>query len=316
MKSKIESIIAEVGSLAHFNIDGNNVHLKIDLKGKVNPLVNSVKRAIAEVVNNEGFELNITFTEQKPTAAQKPSAEPKNYNGASAIKRIIAVTSGKGGVGKSTVTAAIARMLAQKGQRVGILDADIYGPSQPKLFGIEDVKPNVTDDDMIIPPSSSEGIKVVSIGFFVSSSDALVWRGPMATSALKQLIHQSQWGELDTLVIDMPPGTGDIHLSVANELSIDAALIVTTPSELALSDVVRGVSMLKNENISVPILGVINNMAYFTPEDAPEKKYRIFGDNTHLRRVAKEYSLEIIAEVPITGVVGTPINPEVFSDIM
>ncbi len=311
MKAKIESIVAEIGQLVHFKVEDGNAHVHVELKGKVNPLVGSVKRALKEIVSSEGLELNINLIE--PQTAKKPEA--KKYNGTEGIKRVIAVTSGKGGVGKSSVAAAIARSLALRGESVGVLDADIYGPSQPKLFGLEGVAPIANDNDTIEPPISTEGIKVISIGFFVSSSDALVWRGPMATSALKQLIHQTNWGPLDTLVIDMPPGTGDIHLSIANELKITEALIVTTPSELALSDVVRGVSMLKNENIAVPILGIINNMAYFTPEDAPEKRYRIFGDDQHLREVAQSSALEILVEIPITGVVGAPIDPTIFNDI-
>ncbi len=181
---------------------------------------------------------------------------------------------------------------------------------------MEDEKPYATADDMIVPPESKEGIKVMSIGFFVSGADALVWRGPMATTALKQLIHQTQWGGIDTLVVDLPPGTGDIHLSIADQLKLSGAIIVTTPSDLALSDVVRGVSMLRNENIAVPIVGVVNNMAYFTPDDAPEKTYYIFGDGKDLQRVAIEHSLRVSAEVPITGVVGTPIDPAIFDGLI
>ncbi len=296
MKSRIANIIGQLGVVAHFSESEGKVAVSVELNGKGAPLKKSLKRAVEEVVVEYGKSPEVTFLDAKVRETQEPK-----YNGTSEVKRVLIVASGKGGVGKSTVAAQIARSLVSAGQRVGVLDADIYGPSQPKLFGVESEKPYAANNDMIIPPMSKEGIKVNSIGFFVESTDALVWRGPMATTALKQLIHQSAWGELDTLVVDLPPGTGDIHLTVAAELNIDGAIIVTTPSDLALSDVIRGVAMLKNENIAVPILGVINNMAYFSPEDNPTKKYYIFGDDTRLREVAEEHSLKIIGEVPIGG---------------
>lgn len=314
MRSKIEEIAAEIGAIGEFRQEGDKVVVRIELKAKVSPLAGSVKRAIEEVVKADGFTPVVVMVE--PTSTPKAKKPEEKHHGADSIGRIIAVASGKGGVGKSSVAAAVARSLAARGEKVGVLDADIYGPSQPKLFGMEDEKPYATADDMIVPPESKEGIKVMSIGFFVSGADALVWRGPMATTALKQLIHQTQWGGIDTLVVDLPPGTGDIHLSIADQLKLSGAIIVTTPSDLALSDVVRGVSMLRNENIAVPIVGVVNNMAYFTPDDAPEKKYYIFGDGKDLQRVAIEHSLRVIAEVPITGVVGTPIDPAIFDGLI
>ncbi len=311
MKNEIEAIVGDIGKVIAINNDGVKVAVRIELKGAVSPLATSMKHALEEYIKGKGFEPLVLLAEfKKPT---KPAA-PK-HNGAEGIGRIIAVASGKGGVGKSTVAAAIARELAARGEKVGVLDADIYGPSQPKLFGLEGAVPYATEDDMIVPPTSAEGIKISSIGFFVSREEALVWRGPMATTALKQLIHQTQWGGIDTLVVDLPPGTGDIHLSISEQLKLSGAIIVTTPSDLALADVVRGVTMLKHDNIAVPVMGLVNNMAYFTPDDAPEKRYFIFGDGKSLSAVAEEFSLPILAEVPICGVVGAPIDPAIFSSL-
>ncbi len=312
MRDKIEVIIGGEGKIAEYTQSAEGVRVEIELKNKA--LITGVRRAVEELFAMSGTNAQITVREVSKAVA-KP--EPKlKHNGAANIKRVIAVTSAKGGVGKSSVSVAIARALRAKGQSVGVLDADIYGPSQPSLLGMQGAMPEAQSDDMMIPPVSQEGIKLMSIGYFVDSNNALVWRGPMATSALKQLIHQSQWGELDTLVIDMPPGTGDIHLSLAAELKIDEAIIVTTPSDLALADVIRGVSMLRNESFGVKIMGIVNNMAYFSPADAPEKRYEIFGSSDSVQQIAEENSLEVIVQVPITGKVGDAIDPAYFSEIV
>ncbi len=315
MKEEIEEIVGDIGTVSDLISDGVTLKVNIALKEAVSPLAGSMKKVVEEFIASKGLTPKVILHEHKSTKGARVKTEAK-FNGTSDVKRVIIVASGKGGVGKSSVAAAIARSLALSGESVGVLDADIYGPSQTLLFGMEDAVPYATEEDMIVPPVSKEGIKVISIGMFVAASEALVWRGPMATSALKQLIHQTQWGGVDTLVVDLPPGTGDIHLSIADQLNIAGAVIVTTPSQLALSDVVRGVTMLGNENIAVPIIGIVSNMAYFTPEDAPDKKYYIFGERGGLDKVAEELSLRVIAEVPITGVFGAPIDPNLFSGLI
>lgn len=318
MREEIEQLSSDIGKVIEYKESQDKIFIKIELAAKVNPLAKSLKRAIDQKVISAGFEPTVILVEgSTPSSAKSKHIEPSaKFRGTEGIKRIIAVASGKGGVGKSSVAAALARALKREGLRVGVLDADIYGPSQPKLFGLENAKPITTEAHMIEPPISEEGIAVMSIGFFVDPSQALVWRGPMATSALKQLIHQTHWGELDTLVVDLPPGTGDIHLSITDNLKLTGALIVTTPSDLALSDVIRGVDMLKNENIAVPILGIINNMAYFSPEDNPEKRYYIFGTDALLKEVAQQYALNVVAQIPITTMVGAPIDPSYLKDIV
>ncbi len=216
------------------------------------------------------------------------------------IKNIIAVASGKGGVGKSTVTANLAVSLAKMGFSVGILDADIYGPSMPIMFDVENEKPLSTtvDGKSKMKPVESYGIKILSIGFFTAPSQAVIWRGPMASKALNQMIFDADWGELDFMLIDLPPGTGDIHLSIMQSLPITGAVVVSTPQAVALADAKKGVSMFLSEAINVPVLGIIENMAYFTPEELPNNKYYIFG-----KEGAKNLSLDLqvpfLGEVPI-----------------
>jgi ATP-binding protein involved in chromosome partitioning len=218
----------------------------------------------------------------------------------STVAKVIAVASGKGGVGKSTVTSNLAAALANAGYKVGVLDADIYGPSQSKMFGVEEYLPDavqVDGRDYIIPAQVGN-IKIISIAMFIRPTDALLWRGTMANSALRQLIHQTQWGELDYLLIDLPPGTGDIHLSIISELKIDGAVIVSTPQQVAVADVVRGVEMFRNPNVNIPVLGVIENMSWFTPAELPNNRYYIFG-NGGAARYAEVAGVELLAQIPI-----------------
>ena len=217
-----------------------------------------------------------------------------------AIGKVVAVASGKGGVGKSTVTSNLAAALAKMGYKVGVLDADIYGPSQAKMFGVEDYLPDavqVDGRDYIIPAEVGN-IKIISIAMFIRPTDALLWRGTMANSALRQLIHQTQWGELDFLLIDLPPGTGDIHLSIISELKISGAVIVSTPQQVAVADVVRGVEMFRNDNVNIPVLGIVENMAWFTPAELPNNKYYIFGQGG-AERYAAECGVEFLGHIPI-----------------
>ena len=216
------------------------------------------------------------------------------------IKNIIAVASGKGGVGKSTVTANLAVTLAKMGFSVGILDADIYGPSMPIMFDVESAKPiSVTvEGKSKMKPIESYEVKILSIGFFTSPSQAVIWRGPMASKALNQMIFDADWGELDFLLIDLPPGTGDIHLSIMQSLPITGAVVVSTPQAVALADAKKGVSMFMSDSINVPVLGIIENMAYFTPEELPNNKYYIFGKEG-AKNLAEDLEVSFLGEVPL-----------------
>ena len=216
------------------------------------------------------------------------------------IKNIIAVASGKGGVGKSTVTANLAVTLAKMGFSVGVLDADIYGPSMPIMFDVENEKPIsvVVDGKSKMKPVESYEVKMLSIGFFTSPSQAVIWRGPMASKALNQMIFDADWGELDFMLIDLPPGTGDIHLSIMQSLPVTGAVVVSTPQAVALADAKKGVSMFMSDAINVPVLGIIENMAYFTPEELPENKYYIFGKEG-AKNLAEDLGVPFLGEVPI-----------------
>jgi ATP-binding protein involved in chromosome partitioning len=216
------------------------------------------------------------------------------------VKNIIAIASGKGGVGKSTVAANLAVALARSGAKVGLIDADIFGPSIPKMFGEENSQPlmeSVEGRDMIIPIDKF-GVKILSIGFFGNKDNALIWRGPVASNALKQLIMQGQWGDLDYLLIDLPPGTSDIHLTIVQTLPVTGSVIVTTPQDVALADVVKGVSMFRSKSIEVPVLGIIENMSWFTPEELPDNKYYIFGKDGG-KDLARELDIPFLGQIPI-----------------
>ena len=216
------------------------------------------------------------------------------------VENIIAVSSGKGGVGKSTVSANLAIALARLGYRVGLLDCDIFGPSMTKMFGVEDVRPYLVEKDgrNLIVPVEKYGVKLLSIGFFVDAQTATLWRGGMATGALKQLIADADWGALDYLILDTPPGTSDIHLTLLQTLAITGALIVSTPQQVALADARKGIDMYGNEKVNVPILGLIENMAWFTPVELPENRYYIFGKEG-CKRLAEEMGVPLLAQIPI-----------------
>ena len=229
-------------------------------------------------------------------------------------KHIIAIHSGKGGVGKSTVTANLAVALAQAGYRVGLLDADIHGPSIPKMFRCEDARPYSVEEDgrTLIEPIEQYGVKMLSIGFFVNPENAVIWRGGMASNAIKQLIEDAHWGELDYFLIDLPPGTSDIHLTLISELQLTGAIVVTTPQPVALVDARKGVEMFRNEKVNVPILGLIENMAWFTPAELPQNKYYIFGKDGG-KALAEELNISLLGQIPLVqsiregGDQGTPI---------
>jgi ATP-binding protein involved in chromosome partitioning len=221
------------------------------------------------------------------------------------VKNIIVIASGKGGVGKSTVAANLAIALARNGLKIALVDADIYGPSIPKMFGIEDIRPEVSalgDKEMIFPVEKF-GVKIMSIGFFVAPNQSLIWRGPMAANALTQLFENTQWGEIDYMIIDFPPGTGDIQLTTVQKLNLAGAIIVTTPQEIALNDVRKAASMFVNKDINVPILGIVENMSWFTPSKHPDEKYFIFGQGGG-EKIATEYNSQLIGQIPLVMEVG------------
>ena len=303
--------VVEGGILQEVTVgEGGKVHLTLVFRRRRDPFAKSVamRSKLAIEAAAEGAEVEILIREGED------APKPRQHEGMKSVKQIIAVASGKGGVGKSTVTANIAVSLHKLGYKVGVLDADIYGPSQPKLFGVEDYEPlaeNVDGLDYILP-AESNGIKVNSIGFYIGAEDALVWRGPMATNALKQLINQTLWGELDFLLIDMPPGTGDVQISIAENLSLSGAIIVSTPQKVATADVIRGMKMFQAEGIGVPVLGIVENMAYFTPAELPDNRYYIFGKGG-ARQMAEKEGVDFLGEIPLIQAIaensdnGTPI---------
>lgn len=270
--------LIESGAVQNIQIFGDEIDINVEL---ANPSLQARKKlevSILKTLHQEVYEkakININVTVKKAPVEEPIKGEPVPD-----IDSIIAISSGKGGVGKSTVTANLAIALAQMGCKVGVLDADIYGPSIPMMFDMEGARPLSVQVDGVskMEPIENYGVKVLSIGFFTKPDQAVIWRGPMATKALKQLIFDAAWGNLDFLLIDLPPGTGDIHLSIVQSLPLDGAVVVSTPQSIALTDARKGIAMFQQENINVPILGVIENMAYFTPAELPDHKYYIFGE--------------------------------------
>lgn len=229
-------------------------------------------------------------------SVEVPEKKDSRGNAIPGIKNIIAVASGKGGVGKSTVASNLATALVKMGFKVGLLDADIYGPSVPTMFDVTNEKP-LSDNNKIIPVESY-GVKLLSLGFFAGANQAVIWRGAMASKAIHQLLHDANWGELDFLLIDLPPGTGDIHLSIVQEVPVTGSVIVSTPQHVALTDVKKGVAMFQIPEINVPVLGLIENMAYFTPKELPNNKYYIFGKKG-VKKLAESMDLPFLGEIPI-----------------
>ena len=268
------------------------------------PAMHIKKRAEADVIKtikekvSDGAKVTVNVKIEAPVKPSNPNLiKGKNIPG---IKNIIAVASGKGGVGKSTITANLAVSLSKLGYKVGILDADIYGPSIPIMFDVVKERPLSTtiDGRSKMKPVENYGIKVLSIGFFTTPEQAVIWRGPMASKALNQLIFDAAWGDLDYMLIDLPPGTGDIHLSIMQSMPITGAVVVSTPQPVALADARRGVAMFQQENIQVPVLGVIENMAYFTPEELPENKYYIFGKEG-AKNLSEDLNISFLGEIPL-----------------
>ena len=276
-------------------------------------LKSTVKAAEAAIRYHCGQDVAVEITTEFKSKP-RPEAE-KLLPG---VKNIVAVSSGKGGVGKSTVAANLAIALARLGYSVGLLDTDIFGPSVPKMFNVEDARPYAVkvDGRDLIEPIGQYGVKLLSIGFFVSPDTATLWRGGMATSALKQLIADADWGELDYFILDTPPGTSDIHLTLLQTLSITGAVIVSTPQQVALADARKGIDMYRNEKVNVPILGLVENMAWFTPAELPQNRYYIFG-REGCKRLAEEMELPLLAQIPLvqgicdSGDEGLPVATKV-----
>lgn len=312
------SDIVSMGLVEMVTADENKVGVTLSFEKSRDPFALSIKRQIVELITTADSCLtgNVVVI-IKESAPKKVEKKADKHSFTDQINKVIAIASGKGGVGKSTVTANLAVALTQMGYSVGIIDADVYGPSQPKMFGVEGYMPEGGNEDGVeyMMPAIAHGVKIMSIGFFIKRDDALVWRGPMATNALKQLIHQTKWGALDFLLIDLPPGTGDVHLTVLQELKIDGALIVSTPQQVALADVLRGIKMFEAPKIEIPILGIIENMAWFTPAELPNNRYYIFGRDG-AKKMAKELNIELLGEIPIIESVmegaekGVPITIE------
>jgi ATP-binding protein involved in chromosome partitioning len=294
---------------------GNEVMVDVTIS---NPTLQAKKKIESEIIKaiktnvDENIDVKINLKVEKPAVKENPNQirgkEIPN------IKNIIAIASGKGGVGKSTITSNTAITLAKMGFNVGVLDADVYGPSQHIMFDVEKAKPLSVQVEgrSKMQPVENYGVKLLSLGFFTNPDQAVIWRGPMASKALNQLIFDADWGELDFLLIDLPPGTGDVHLSIVQALPISGAVVVSTPQNIALADAKKGVAMFQQENINVPVLGIIENMAYFTPEELPDNKYYIFGKDG-AKNLADDINTKFLGEIPLvqsireSGDVGHPV---------
>ncbi len=291
--------IVSLNMVSDLKIEGKKVSFTIIFPNANSPFEKSIVKACEATLKalvGKDIETDIK-TAGKIAAAPIKSPEEESLKG---VKNIIAVASGKGGVGKSTVASNLAVALANKGAKVGLLDADIYGPSIPKMFNVEGERPyleKINGKDKIVPVEKY-GVKILSIAFFVRPEDAIIWRGSMATSALKQFINDTLWGELDYLLLDLPPGTGDIHLTMVQTIPVTGGVIVSTPQPVAVADAIKGISMFRNETINVPILGLIENMSWFTPEELPDNKYYIFGKDG-LKDLSAKENLPLLGQIPL-----------------
>ena len=288
--------LIELGMIENIAIDGKKVSFDLVLTTPACPMKKRMSddcvNAIHEYVDREAeVEINLTSRQVE---------QPNPQDLVPGVKNVVVVASGKGGVGKSTVAVNLAVSLAKTGASVGLIDADIYGPSIPIMFNVsqEDVYGEEHDGKTYMKPIERYGIKLMSIGFLVDPDKALAWRGPMASNALKQLVSETWWGEIDYLVVDMPPGTGDVQLTLAQSLPVKGAIIVSTPQQVALADVVRGVQLFRNPDLNIPVLGFVENMAYFTPAELPNNKYYIFGKEG-CKRLAEQMNVPLLGEIPL-----------------
>lgn len=292
--------LAENGMIEDdIRIDGNKVSFSLIFDKPTDPFIRSVVRS-AEAAINAYISPEVEIKDNIAVKYRKPLEDkPKLLPG---VKNIVGISSGKGGVGKSTVAANVAISLAAKGYKVGLLDADIFGPSMPKMFGVEDEQLYMVNKDGRdwIEPVEKYGVRMLSIGFVVDRNSPVLWRGGMASNALKQLISDAWWGDLDYFLIDMPPGTSDIHLTLVQTLPITGVVVVSTPQEVALADARKGIAMFQSDKVNVPILGLVENMAWFTPAPHPEEKYYIFG-NGGATRLAEELGVKLLAQIPLVA---------------
>lgn len=301
------------GAVKNIQVFGDEVIVDITI---TNPSLQARKKTEVEIlkaIHRDVYEKAKITVNVKVDAPAKPKAATIKGKPIEGIQNVVAIASGKGGVGKSTITANLAVTLSKMGFKVGLLDADIYGPSMPIMFDVANEKPRATNHEgrSKMLPVENYGVKLLSIGFFTQPDQAVIWRGPMAAKALNQMIFDADWGELDFLLVDLPPGTGDIHLSIMQSLPVTGAVVVSTPQPVALADARKGVAMFRQEAIDVPVLGVVENMAYFTPEELPENKYYIFGEGG-ARNLSQDLEIPFLGEVPLVqgireaGDVGRP----------
>ena len=280
----------------NLRIDGMTVSFSLIFEKPTDPFMKSMLKAAETAIHTYvSPDVQVTIT-----AESKQAARPEVGKLLPQVKNIVGISSGKGGVGKSTVSANLAVALAKLGYKVGLLDADIFGPSMPKMFQVEDARPyaeRIDGRDMIIPVEKY-GVKLLSIGFFVDPASATVWRGPMASNALKQMVEQGFWDELDYMLIDLPPGTSDIHLTLVQTVALTGAIVVSTPQQVALADAIKGINMFESPGIQVPVLGLVENMAWFTPAELPDHKYYIFG-REGAKQLAEQRGLRLLGEIPV-----------------
>ena len=304
--------IVSAGILQEINLNADKLHISLLFKAN-DAFVSSIKEAIIKEIRTRYPDIETTVA-----AIRKESAPVKKKEipdlGLEHVRHIIAVASGKGGVGKSTVSSNLAVALARAGFQTGLIDADLYGPSIPKMFGVEGTQPVMIkrDGHDLIKPVERFQIRMLSIGFFVAPDEPVIWRGPMAVGALRQLTKQADWGEIDFLIVDLPPGTGDVHITLVQELHFSAAIIVTTPQEVALADAIKGANMFLGEKINIPVAGIVENMSWFTPAELPDNKYYIFGRDGG-KKMAEQLNIPLLGQIPLVqsiregGDTGTPI---------
>ena len=292
--------IVESGAIKNIQLFGSDVELDVEIKNPTLQYKKKVEVDCLKAIHDYAYEKSKVKVNLIVNAPVKEKENKIKGNPIPGVKNIIAVSSGKGGVGKSTIAANLAVGLSDLGYKVGVIDADIYGPSMPIMFGLEGETPTTVNVDgkSKIKPLENYGVKLLSIGFFAQSQQAVVWRGPMASKALNQLLWDTHWGELDYLVVDLPPGTGDIHLSLVQSIPLTGAVVVSTPQHIALADAQKGVNMFRMDSIDVPVLGMIENMSYFTPEELPDNKYYIFGKEG-AKGLAEQMDIDLLAEIPI-----------------
>ena len=300
--AKGDKNIVELGMVESITVSENEVTVTLGFAKHRDPLAEYlIGSAKAAIIRNapEGTIVEIKTIIKEPAPKKKPGLD-LGVEEIGQVKHIIGIASGKGGVGKSTVSVNLAVALARLGYKVGLADADVYGPSVPKMTATEGEMPDAIQegDKEVILPMEKYGVKWMSIGYFAKPEQALIWRGPMACNALKQMILQVRWGELDFLLIDMPPGTGDIHISLVHDIPMEGAVIVSTPQDVALADVEKGVNMFRNDSVKKPIIGLVENMAWFTPAEHPDEKYYLFGKDGGVR-MAEKYGIPLLGQIPI-----------------